>query len=137
MMSDANQSSSSGASPNRCNWCLLSFASENPNDSQRAIKPTFQRRAPRSAECYTCPRVRRDSYPGHDDFERELRSSGDLFNEFLGAVRKRAHMNNGGVPIPRRASKRTGYDVGANDSGEEVDSPAKNINVDEWGAACM
>ena len=130
-------SSSAPSGANKCKWCLRSFESENPIVGDRVVKPTLQRRAPRSSECYTCPRVIAQSYPDGDrkDFESALRTTPDLFTEFLGAVRKREQMVNAGVPLPRRNKREA--DTGEGESDEEVDGPLNKIEVAEWGAVRM
>ena len=61
----------------RCKWCLRAFDAPNPLLSQRALKPKLPRRAPRSLECATCPRVIARSHLGIKPFalECDLRST--------------------------------------------------------------
>ncbi len=93
-----------GESEDCCKWCLRPFSMPNPIVAQRPFKPVLQRRAPRSRECATCPRVISKSYPAErnrDDFESSLRTSSKKMGDYLKAVLEYERLVNNGRPIPR------------------------------------
>jgi len=91
----------------RCKWCLRAFDAPNPILPQRALKPKLQRRAPRSLELATCPRVIARSCLGIklDALECELRSTTKKFEEFREVVAHLERLVNEGTPLPRRRGR--------------------------------
>ena len=115
--------------------CLRAFESTpNPNNLQRLTRPYLQRRAPRSLECATCPKVIRISYIDEDpeQLQVRLRNEPTVYNEFMHGVTDMEHRVNTGQPIPhprrRRQNASTDGQQGEDEDGDETDE-ASNVDA--------
>ena len=116
--------------PQSRRWCLRPFGSTpNPYEKQRCLKAFLPRRAPRSLECITCPKVLQtfvEDSENKDTFERSLRSSNAKQAEWNAAVAELVRKVNAGEPIPRKRMRIASVagqagDVGALADVDDVD----------------
>ena len=115
----------------------------NPILPQRTLKPKLQRRAPRSLERATCPRVIARSYPGIKPhaLECDLRSTTKNFEEFREVVAHLERLVNEGTPLPRRRGRaqvllarrlrpRVSESTGEYAASQEPDDPSEGSSTD-------
>ena len=121
-----------------CKWCLRSFGMPNPIVKRRTLHPRLQRRAPRSLECVTCPKVLHQAWLQDDEdessntqekeqFERDLRANSDKFEAFTTSAAQYEQDRNDGVPLTRHRARKLRKSlkvVGSQDDGESDGSGA-------------
>ena len=82
-----------------CKLCFREFSMDNPMLARRTLKPTLERRAPRSKECMTCPKVIGRTFPHELDkagLQEKLASSGPYLAKLHAAVGQYESLINSG-----------------------------------------